>query len=133
MSLPVNYFSWKRTLRELFHLDDNNNNRYIEAKVFMVWPPHKKVYCIQLEVTQDSTPHYFTIEIPSRDDIIFHCQDQILLALKGIKLDVQKESNALYLFPLTLHFPDSTVLKYMTGTNAGRLINTHKGMSCIYS
>lgn len=133
MSLPVNYFSRKRTLGELFHLDDDDDDGYIEAKVFMVWPPRKKVYRIQLEVTQDSTPHRFTVEIPSRDDIIFRPQDQILLALKGVKLDVQKESNAPHSFPLTLRFPDSVVLKYMTGTNAGRLINTRKGTSCIYS
>ena len=80
MALPINYFSHKRNLKELFDLkdDDDSGHGYIEGRVFMVWHPHNSMFHIQLEVPKDSTPCRFTIEIPYMHSILLHPQDQIL-------------------------------------------------------
>lgn len=134
MALPVNYFSHKRNLKELFDLkdDDDSGHGYIEGSVFMVWHPRNSMFRIQLEVPKDSTPCRFTVEIPYVHGVLLRPQDQILLALKGVKVDVhQKESSAPFSFPMALRFPYSVVLKYLNGINAGRSIHLRKGMSVI--
>ncbi|KAH0825903.1 hypothetical protein J3R83DRAFT_7655 [Lanmaoa asiatica] len=103
-------FSHKRTLGELLRLDDDDSG-YIEGKVFMVWPPRKRVYRIQLEVAEDSTLHRFLVEIPDRDEVVFRSQEHILLALKGVKVVMQKESIGLFSFPVLLWFPEGVALK----------------------
>ena len=135
MALPINYFSHKRNLKELFDLkdDDDSGHGYIEGRVFMVWHPHNSMFHIQLEVPKDSTPCRFTIEIPYMHSILLHPQDQILLALKDVKVNGQKESSVPFSFPMALHFPYSMVLKYLNGINAGRSIHLRKGTSVIDS
>ena len=128
MSLPVNYFSCKRTLKELLHLDDNDNPGYVEGRVFMVWPPRQKMCRILLEVSQDSTVYRFPVEVPYKDGLLFRPQDRILLSLKGVEVNVREESSASFSFPIALRYPHSVVLKYISGINAGRLIDIRNGM-----
>lgn len=90
----------------------------------MVWPPRSSVCRIQFEVTQQSTPHRFLVEIPHRDGVAaLRSQDRILLALKGVEVGMQKESNAPFSFPIVLRFPNSVVFKYTAGINSG---STHQ-------
>ncbi|KAH0833790.1 hypothetical protein J3R83DRAFT_10937 [Lanmaoa asiatica] len=118
-------FAHKHTPKELLN-PDNNDSGYLEGRIFMVWAPRNGRYRIQLEVSQDSALHRFVVEIPYRDDILFRSQEYILLALKGVKVVTETRSKTPFSIPILLRFPDSVVFKYLTGINAGKVIDTRE-------
>lgn len=126
MSPLLDYFSCKRTPKELLYLNHGDDSGYLEGKVFMVWPPRNGIYRIQFESPQDSTLCRFIVEIPYEDGIVFRSQDRVLIALKGVKVDVQKESSAPLSFPIALRFPHGVVVKYLSGSNAAKFLDTRK-------
>lgn len=125
------YFSRKRNLKELLHLKDDDSG-YIEGKVFMIWPPRNGLHRINLEVAEDSALYRFELEVPHRDGITFRPHERICLALKGMRAGQRNESSAPHYFPIVLRFPDGVVLKYLSGTNAGKVVDTWVG-KCIHS
>lgn len=122
----LDYFSRRRNLEELLRFKDDDSG-YIDGKVFMIWPPRHKLCRIKLEVAQDSELYRFEVEMPHKDGITFRPHERISLALKGMKVDSRKESSAPHCFPIILRFPDGVVFKYLSGANAGKVIDTWQG------
>lgn len=124
-------FSRKRNLDELLHFEDDDSG-YIEGKVFMIWPPRNRLHRINLEVVQDSALYRFEVEAPYKDGITFRPHERVSFALKGMKVVLRKESSSPHYFPIILRFPDGVILKYLSGSNAGKVIDTWEG-KCIQS
>ena len=125
------YFSRRRSLKDLLHSQDDDSG-YIEGKVFMTWPPRNRFHRINLEVVEDSTLYCFEVEVPHKDGIAFRPHEHVSLALKGMKVDRRGESSAPRFFPIVLRFPNGVALKYLTGANAGKTVDTWEG-NCIPS
>lgn len=125
------YFSRKRNLTDLLYLKDDDSG-YIEGKVFMIWPPRNRSHRVNLEVVEDSTIYRFELEIPHRDGITFRPHERVCLAIKGMRVDRRQESSAPHYFPIVLRFPDGVVFKYLSGVNAGKVVDTWVG-KCISS
>ena len=121
-------FSRRRNLKELLHLKDDDSG-YIEGTVFMIWPPRNRSHRINLEVVEDSALHRFEVEVPHKDGIAFRPHERVTLALKGVRVDRRKESSSPHYFPVVLRFPDGVVLKYLSGANAGKVVDTWEGKS----
>lgn len=121
-----NYFSRKRHLDELLQLKDDDSG-YVEGKVFMIWPPRNRLHRINLEVAEDCTLYRFEVEVPHKDGITFRPHERVCFALKGMRADRRKESSAPHCFPIILRFPDGVVFKYLSGTNAGKVVDTWEG------
>lgn len=124
-------FSRKRNLKDLLHSQDDDSG-YIEGKVFMIWPPRNRLHRINLQVVEDSTVYHFEVEVPHRDGIVFRPHERVSLALKGMKVDRRGESSAPRSFPIVLRFPNGIALKYLSGVNAGKIVDTWEG-ECIPS
>ena len=130
MDHSQNHFSRRRNLDELLHLKDDDSG-YIEGRVFMIWPPRNRLHRVNLEVVEDSAIYRFEVEVPHKDGITFRPHERVCLALKGMRVDRRKESSAPHYFPIVLHFPDGVVLKYLSGANAGKVVDTWEG-KCVY-
>ncbi|KAF9227780.1 hypothetical protein BS17DRAFT_774296 [Gyrodon lividus] len=115
--------SRKRCAKELPQLGKDGDG-YIEGKVFMIWPPRNRLHRINLEIVEDSGIYRFEVEIPHRDGIAFRPHERICIALKGARTERRKESSAPHYLPIILKYPDGVVLKYLSGANQGRIINT---------
>ncbi|KAF8136492.1 hypothetical protein EV363DRAFT_1319733 [Boletus edulis] len=113
-------FSRKRSLKELLHFTDDDSG-YIEGKVFMIWPPRNRLHRLNLEVVEDSALYRF------ETGITFRPHERVSLALKGVRVDQRKASSAPHYFPIVLRFPDGVVLKYLSGANAGRVVDSWEG------
>jgi len=96
----------------------------------MIWPPANGARRLNLEVAADQR---FEVVISRRggEVLSFRPNDRICLALKGAKIESRKESNAPCLLPFTLKYPDGVAIKYLSGTNAGKVINTWEGMHSV--
>ncbi|KAG8217634.1 hypothetical protein J3R82DRAFT_5787 [Butyriboletus roseoflavus] len=117
------YFSRRRNLKELLHSKDDDWG-YIEGKVFMIWPPRNRLHRINLEVVEEAALYRFELEVPHKDGFTFRPHERVRLALKGVRVDRRKESSAPHYFPIVLRFPHGVVLKYLSGANAGKVIDT---------
>lgn len=124
-------FSRRRNVKELLHFKDDDSG-YIEGRVFMIWPPRNKSHRINLEVVEDSTLYRFEVEVPHKDGIAFRPHEHVSFALKGTRVDRRGESSSPHYFPIVLRFPNGVVLKYLSGTNAGKVVDTWEG-KCIHS
>lgn len=89
----------------------------------MIWPPANGARRLNLEVAADQR-FEVVISRRGREVLSFRPNDRICLALKGAKIESRKESNAPCLLPFTLKYPDGVAIKYLSGTNAGKVINT---------
>ncbi|KAF9246398.1 hypothetical protein BU15DRAFT_39557 [Melanogaster broomeanus] len=118
--------SRKRCAKELPQLR-NDDHGYIECKVFMTWPPRNKIHRLNLESVEDSGIYRFEAEFPHRDGIGFRPHERICLALKGARTEKRKESSAQHYLPVNLKYPDGVLLKYLSGVNEGKVINTWEG------
>lgn len=119
-------FSRKCDVNDLLNFQDDDLG-YIEAKVFMVWPPRKGMYRVQLEIASQSTIRRFEVEMPYQDGMVFRPQDHVSLSLKGARIDPRKASSAPHALPVALRYPDGVALRYLSGKRKGKLINTWRG------
>lgn len=83
---------------------------------------------VNLEVVEDSAFYRFEVEVPYKDGIAFRPHERVSLALKGMIVTQRKESSAPHYFPIVLRFPDGVVLKYLSGANTGKVVNTWEGV-----
>lgn len=120
---PQDYFSRRRNLKELLRSKDDDSG-YIEGKVFMIWPPRNRLHRINLEVVEEAALYRFELEIPHKDGIAFRPHERVCLALKGMRVDQRNESSAPHSCPIVLRFPDGVILKYLSGANAGKVVDT---------
>ena len=51
--------------------------------------------------------------------------------LDGAKVGAQKESNDPFALPVVLRLPNSVILKFVAGKNAGKWVDMRKGTSMI--
>lgn len=100
---------------------------YVEGRVFMVWPPRKGMRRFYLEVVEVSTIYRFEVEVPYREGFSFRAHDRIQLGLKGMRVDQRGQSNVPYALPMALKYPDGVLVKYLSGSNAGMMVNTWQG------
>lgn len=121
-----NYFSHRRNLHELLHFNDDDSG-YVEGRVFMIWPPRNRSHRINLEIVEDSALYRFEVEVPHKDGIAFRPHERVCFALKGMRVDRRKESSAPHYFPIILRFPNGVILKYLSGANAGKAVDTWEG------
>lgn len=132
--------SRKRSSRDLFHLEDDDSG-YVEGKVFMSWPPANGARRFNLEVSENHSLNRFEVAISGRcfqwvETLPFRPHDRICLALKGAEVEFRKESSAPHQLPLILRYTSGVAIKYLSGTNKGKIINTwekHAPMEDWYS
>ena len=117
--------SQKRSLQDLLHLP-NDDGGFVEGRVFMIWPPANGARRLNLEVSPDKR---FEVVISRRGNeaLSLRPNDRICLALKGAKVESRKESSAPGLLPLILKYTDGVSIKYLSGANTGKVINTWQG------
>lgn len=120
--------SRKRSSRDLFHLEDDDSG-YVEGKVFMSWPPANGARRFNLEVSENHSLNRFEVALSGRcfqwvETLPFRPHDRICLALKGAEVEFRKESSAPHQLPLILRYTSGVAIKYLSGTNKGKIINT---------
>lgn len=125
------FFSHKRSLNELLQFKDDDSG-YIEGNVFMTWPPRNRQHRINFEVAEDSNLYRFEVEVPHKEGIAFRPHERVCIALKGVKVVQRKESSAPHCFPIVLRFPDGVILKYLSGINAGKVVDAWDGKHICY-
>ncbi|KAG6336324.1 hypothetical protein ID866_2773 [Astraeus odoratus] len=124
--------SRKRSTQDLSHLTDDSG--YVEGRVFMTWPLSNGVRRLNLEVSEGSSIKRFEVVLSGclfhgREGLSFRPHDRICLALKSAKVESRKESSAPYLLPLTLKYTAGVVVKYLSGVNSGKVINTWEDLT----
>ncbi|KAL4067753.1 hypothetical protein J3A83DRAFT_4254123 [Scleroderma citrinum] len=119
--------SRKRSLEDLLH-PQNDNSGFVEGRVFMVWPPVHGVCRLNLEVAANQR-FEVVISTRGREALSFRPHDRICLALKGAKIVSRKESSAPNLLPLILKYTGGLAIKYLSGANAGKVIDTSEELT----
>ncbi|KAG9318610.1 hypothetical protein JVU11DRAFT_703 [Chiua virens] len=122
----LDYFSHTRNIQELLHFK-NDDSGCIEGKIFMTWPPRKRVHRLNLEVVEGPAIYRFEVEVPYKDGITFRPHERVSLALKGVTVDHRPESNAPHCIPIVLRFQGGVVFKYLSGINEGKVVDTWEG------
>ncbi|KAI6045564.1 hypothetical protein EDC04DRAFT_3136891 [Pisolithus marmoratus] len=132
--------SRKRSPQDLLHLGSDDSG-YVQGKIFMCWPPANGTRRFNLEVSEDGSINRFEVALSEKcfqevEVLPFRPNDHICLALKGVEVESRKKSSAPYLLPLTLRYTSGVAIKYLSGTNEGKTINTwqeHASMEDWYS
>ncbi|KAI6005825.1 hypothetical protein EDD15DRAFT_2191207 [Pisolithus albus] len=120
--------SRKRSPRDLLHFGRDDSG-YVEGMIYMTWRPTNGTRRFDLEVSEDGSLSRFAVSFSGRSfplvqTLPFRPRDRICLALKGVEVEARKESNAPHLLPLTLRYTNNIAIKYLSGINEGKIINT---------
>ncbi|KAH7923468.1 hypothetical protein BV22DRAFT_1068672 [Leucogyrophana mollusca] len=123
--------SRRRNALELINpLTEDSGN--IEGRVQMIWPSTGGLRRIVLASKTDATVSRFQVEISEKclrlvNAPVFRVHDILCFALKGAKVEPRAVSSAPSSLPLALKFAQGVAVKYVSGNNAGKIINTWKG------
>ncbi|KAI6036462.1 hypothetical protein BKA83DRAFT_26059 [Pisolithus microcarpus] len=127
--------SRKRSPQDLLHIGRDDWG-YVEGMIFMTWPPTNGTRRFSLEVSEDRSISRFAVSFSGRSfplvkTLPFRPHDRICLALKGVEVEARKESSAPHLLPLTLRYTNDIAIKYLSGINEGKIINTWQGHALV--
>jgi hypothetical protein len=113
----------------------SDGSGYLSGLAFMAWQSKQKVR-FNMEVAEDGQRYRFDIEFSGAcllhlEKLSVYPQDILQVALKGVSIEMKKQSASPYSIPLALKFQDGVIVKFIRSRrnplNDGVIVNTWLG------